>query len=65
MDAEQKSCKWRFDRCEYDYLRFSVWKTECGREFDRLFGSEQPRKHLGMGFCPFCGGTIVDMTQDC
>lgn len=62
--ANLPPCKWNFDRA-YGIGCNTIWKTECGREFDRLQGSEQPRKHLAMEFCPFCGGSIVDMTQDC
>jgi hypothetical protein len=54
-------CRWHFDRFVADT---PIWKTECGREFDRLEGSEQPRKHLAMEFCPFCSGHIIDMTTD-
>lgn len=64
MDAEQKpSCKWRFVPGEFS--GDGVWATECGLEFDRLKYGEQPRKHLCMEFCCFCGGTIIDETVDC
>ena len=58
--SKESDCKWHFDRFD----NAAIWKTECGREFDRMWGSEQPRKHLCMEFCPFCGGHIIDMTTD-
>lgn len=65
VDTRRATCKWNFDRYDHRAAMTLVWKTECGREFDRLRGSEQPRKHLCMEFCCFCGGTIIDETQDC
>lgn len=60
--AQKPACKWYCDRHDGDR---AIWKTECGREFDRLEAGEQPRKDLAMEYCPFCAGVIVDMTQDC
>ena len=60
---KEKTCVWHYEPAEFS--GDGVWKTECGREFDRLRGSEQPRKHLAMEYCPFCGGHIIDSTQDC
>jgi len=69
VETKPPTCKWQFDRnlfehyCEEEIR--TAWKTECGREFDRMDAGEQPRKHLNMEFCPFCGGHIIDMTTDC
>jgi len=67
--SKESDCKWHFDRnCftrSWEDDTRTIWKTECDREFDRLEGSEQPRKHLCLEFCPFCGGHIIDMTTDC
>ena len=59
---EAKSCNWSYDREENGR---TIWKTSCGYEFDRLQGDEQPRKHLCMEYCPYCGNEIKDMTTDC
>jgi len=60
----EPTCKWRFDHNDPDD-NSTIWTTECGREFGRMDAGEQPRKHLNMEFCPFCGGHIIDMTTDC
>jgi hypothetical protein len=63
MPEERSDCKWNY--VPSGFSGDGAWKTECGREFNRLYGSEQPRKHLCMEFCPFCGGHIIDETTDC
>ena len=56
------TCLWSYDREENGR---TIWKTSCGYEFDHLQGDEQPRKHLCMEYCPYCGNEIKDMTTDC
>lgn len=59
-------CLWRYDRVDsVNGHHRAVWKTSCGREFDRLTAGEQPRKGMSMEYCPYCGKTISDETQDC
>ena len=64
--AETEHCFWFFNRYSSEnFPRGIVWKTECGREFDRMRAGEQPIKHLSMTYCPYCGRRIYDETQDC
>lgn len=64
-EPKEETCLWSYDRDVPDRPDMPIWKTSCGYEFDRLKGCEQPRKHLRMEFCPYCGKHIADATTDC
>lgn len=64
-EPKEETCLWSYDRDVPDHPDMPIWKTSCGHEFDRLKGCEQPRKHLRMEYCPYCGKHIADATTDC
>ena len=53
-------CKW--EKCTgkgYDY--HDLYKTSCGEEFQFFDGNAATNDFK---FCPYCGGKLIDITED-